>query len=502
MKKWDVAIIGSGISSLTAAALLSKKGKSVCILEQHTKPGGYLHNFTRFGIPFETGSHYVGAMEQGQTFHTLLSYLGVLDDSLFTPLDAEGFDVFQFPHFVFEFPRGYFALIQRLCASFPSEKTAIRSYFQKVQDTVTQFPTYSFEPSFDEMTVVKALETPLNQVVESLTSHSGLKAILYGHSAISGVHPEDMPFGLHALIIDSMIIGPHGFKSGGDALTKRFVKCIEQNGGKLFLRTKVTQLLTDEKKQVTRALLSNGESVEAEWFLSGVHPKTTFSWFAQEGLKPAFKSRVAKLKESVGLFGVYGYSRTPPPLHCLKNYYLFHSENSKEYLSVGTPLEIPPAVFLTRTHRQEEVVEKYPLTFHSASPIDWFREFDATHFNKRPKHYFELKNQVARKVFESVDRFYPGLGQTIERFETSTPLTNLHFNGSPEGSAYGVYHSIENTGVRALGPRTHFKNLVLTGQSTLCPGILGAAISGLRSAGHLVGIKPILEELKTYRGSV
>lgn len=502
MKKWDVAIIGSGVSSLTAAAILAKKGKSVCILEQHTKPGGYLHNFSRFGIPFETGSHYVGAMDPGQTFHTLLSYLNVFDDSLFVPLDPDGFDVFQFPDFSFEFPKGYTALVSRLCEVFPQEKAAITTYFNLIQSTVVQFPTYSFEPEFDDMTVLKALETPLKNVVEGLTQNTRLKAILYGHSAISGVMPEDMPFGLHALITDSMVVGPVGFKSGGDALTNRYVKAIEQNGGKLFLRTKVVRLETNESKEVTRAVLANGESIEADWFLSGVHPKVTFSWLSQESMKPAFKSRVARLKESVGLFGVYGYTKERPPLHVLKNYYLFHSENADEYLSVGTPTDMPKAVFITRTHREEKVAERYPVTFHSAGPANWFTDFDTTRFNKRPTNYFELKNQIAEKVFQSVDHFIPGLCQGIERFETSTPLTNLHFNGSPEGSAYGVYHSVENTGARAIGPRTHFRNLVLTGQSTLCPGILGAAISGLRSAGHLIGIKPILEELKTFRGTL
>jgi len=43
------------------------------------------------------------------------------------------------------------------------------------------------------------------------------------------------------------------------------------------------------------------------------------------------------------------------------------------------------------------------------------------------------------------------------------------------------------------------KNLLLTGQSSLSPGLLGAAMSGLRSAGAMISIKPMLEELSALR---
>ena len=80
MKKFDALIIGSGISSLTCALLLAKAEKSVCVLEQHTKPGGFMHCFNRFGHQFDTGAHYVGGMNKGQPFRVLLEYLGLYDE--------------------------------------------------------------------------------------------------------------------------------------------------------------------------------------------------------------------------------------------------------------------------------------------------------------------------------------------------------------------------------------------------------------------------------------
>ena len=94
-----------------------------------------------------------------------------------------------------------------------------------------------------------------------------------------------------------------------------------------------------------------------------------------------------------------------------------------------------------------------------------------------------------------VDRYVPGFRRQLVRYDVSTPLSNLRYNGSEHGTAYGIYHSMRNTGPRSIGPRTHVENLLLTGQSSLFPGLLGAAISGLRTAGNLVGIKNILKDL-------
>ena len=40
-EKYDVIIIGSGISGLTAGVLLASHGKKVLILEKHFKAGGW-----------------------------------------------------------------------------------------------------------------------------------------------------------------------------------------------------------------------------------------------------------------------------------------------------------------------------------------------------------------------------------------------------------------------------------------------------------------------------
>ncbi|WP_054707151.1 FAD-dependent oxidoreductase [Bacillus sp. JCM 19041] len=49
-QNYDVVIIGGGLSGLTAAALLTQKGMSVLVLEQHYFLGGCAHTFRRKNI--------------------------------------------------------------------------------------------------------------------------------------------------------------------------------------------------------------------------------------------------------------------------------------------------------------------------------------------------------------------------------------------------------------------------------------------------------------------
>ncbi|HXG27955.1 MAG TPA: FAD-dependent oxidoreductase, partial [Nevskiales bacterium] len=61
---YDVIVIGSGIGGLTSAALLSKLGRKVGVLEQHYTAGGFTHSYERNGYEWDVGVHYIGEMQR------------------------------------------------------------------------------------------------------------------------------------------------------------------------------------------------------------------------------------------------------------------------------------------------------------------------------------------------------------------------------------------------------------------------------------------------------
>ena len=54
MKK-DIVIIGAGLTGLTAAYLLSQKGKDVVVLDKSSVAGGQIKTFNENGFVFESG---------------------------------------------------------------------------------------------------------------------------------------------------------------------------------------------------------------------------------------------------------------------------------------------------------------------------------------------------------------------------------------------------------------------------------------------------------------
>jgi all-trans-retinol 13,14-reductase len=496
MTKYDVILIGSGISALTSAALLSQKGKKVLVLEQYSRPGGYMHSFRRFGETFDTGAHYVGALAPGQPFHTLLSYLDVFDSQVFSPLDPNGFDVFKFPEGTVQFPVGYENVIEELGASFPNERSAIRSYFEMIRDIVRLFPTYNFSEKTEMERPIEALNVSLQAIVEQLTQNAKLQAVLYAYCGLHGVTPGETPFGLHAIMVDSLILGPMGFSKGGDGLVEKFVQRIRANGSEVLTHQKVTKLVV-ENDLVQEVQTASGETYTAEWIISSIHPKATFRLLSDDSkLTPAFRERLVNMKESNGIFGVYAKCKGLTELNPRRNYYFFKTSDPKQMFDFGGPNDVPPAVFTSMSRREVGGVENQALSFHSMSPYQWFSQWKDSSYGKRPEEYKQMKERVASGVFSLVKQYQPEFPENIEKYVTSSPLTNLHFNGSEEGSGYGIYHSIQNTGARALGPRTKVLNLLLTGQNCLFPGLLGASVSALRSCGHIIGIKPVLHDLE------
>jgi phytoene dehydrogenase-like protein len=75
--KYDVLLVGSGFGSLTAAALLAKRGLKVCVLEQAKYPGGCASSFKRKGYWFETGATTLMGLDEHMPLRYLLDEIAM-----------------------------------------------------------------------------------------------------------------------------------------------------------------------------------------------------------------------------------------------------------------------------------------------------------------------------------------------------------------------------------------------------------------------------------------
>ena len=100
---WDYIVIGTGIGGMVSAALLSKLGRRVLVLEQHNIPGGFTQMFKRPGYRWDVGVHIVGEMSEMSYPGRLLKEL--TDGRLEWEPVGEVYDEFNFPDgFTIQFP--------------------------------------------------------------------------------------------------------------------------------------------------------------------------------------------------------------------------------------------------------------------------------------------------------------------------------------------------------------------------------------------------------------
>ena len=77
MSKSEIVVVGAGIAGLTSAAILSKLGLSVTLIESHTQSGGCAGTFKRKRYIFDVGATQVAGLEEGGIHSKIFKFLDI-----------------------------------------------------------------------------------------------------------------------------------------------------------------------------------------------------------------------------------------------------------------------------------------------------------------------------------------------------------------------------------------------------------------------------------------
>ena len=121
---YDTIIIGSGMGGLTTAAILSKEGQKVLVLERHYTAGGFTHIFKRKGYEWDVGIHYIGEVQrENSMLKKLFDY--VTDGELKWADMGEVYDRIIIGDKSYDLVKGLENFKKQLIDYFPEEKDAI-----------------------------------------------------------------------------------------------------------------------------------------------------------------------------------------------------------------------------------------------------------------------------------------------------------------------------------------------------------------------------------------
>jgi len=493
MPKFDVVIIGSGLGGLLCGNILSKEGKNVCILEKHHQFGGNLQTFKRDGKIFETGVHYVGGLSKGQNLHQYFKYAGIVDKLKLQRLNLDAFDKINFEGKIYSFAQGFDNFIETLAKDFPSERSALKEYINKTKEICSQFPMYNLKPNLGVNNEHLYFERSVGDFLKSITSNKTLQNVLAGNNMLYAGIPDKTPVALHALIINSLIEGAYQFKDGTQQIADLLIESIINNGGTLMNKSEVQKLELNNGK-IESAILSNGEIIEADNFISTIHPSLTLKMTDTKLLRKSYRNRINEIEETISFFAVY-FSLKP---NCFKyldhNYYHFNEDNVWSIPNYKTDKWPQEYLFLTLPTSNSNMYTE-TATAMTYMKYDEVKQWENSSIGKRGNEYEEFKRQKAEKLIDQIELQYPGFRECISSYYTSTPLTLKDYTGTRDGSMYGILHDCNDPLRTKISPRTKIPNLLLSGQNTNIHGVLGVTIGSVHTCTEMLGMEYLLEKI-------
>ena len=489
--KYDAVIIGSGLGGLECAHILSKAGMSVLLLERGTQAGGCLQSYRRLGLAFDTGFHYVGGLDEGQSLHSAFRHLGLLRLP-WQRLDNH-FDRVTIGNQTFSFAQGYDAFVETLTAAFPAERDALNKY----ADMLKQCGERQFDalnPQTGESSLLSRLfETSAYQYLTETFHDPLLINVLCGTSLKMELRKESLPLFTFAHGNGSFIESSWRLKGDGSLIVNSLADGIRMHGGEIICNTEVQELVEKDGKLV-HAVCSNGEIYEGTIFISNIHPAVTCNLVKQSSrMKKVYRSRITHLENTFGMFTVSLRIKPQTLRYFNWNQYIYKAPDIWTF-----HLKNNPVSGVLVSCRIPEDGSKYVQQVDLLTPMNWSEceQWSHTEVGRRGEDYKAMKKRVADECITLAERFIPGLRDRITGCYTSTPLTYRNYTLTPEGSAYGLRKDFRNPMITLLSPRTPIPNLLLTGQNLMLHGLHGVTMTALFTCAEVLGKEPIWNIVK------
>ena len=489
--KYDVVIIGSGLGGLECAHILSKVGMSVLLLERGTQAGGCLQSYRRHGLAFDTGFHYVGGLDEGQSLHSAFRHLGLLRLP-WQRLDNH-FDRVTIGNQTFSFAQGYDAFVETLTAAFPAERDALNKYADMLKQCGEQ-QFNALNPQTGESSLLSRLfETSAYQYLTETFHDPLLINVLCGTSLKMELRKESLPLFTFAHGNGSFIESSWRLKGDGSLIVNSLADDVRMHGGEIICNTEVRELVEKDGKLV-HAVCSNGEIYEGTIFISNIHPAVTCNLVKQSSrMKKVYRSRITHLENTFGMFTVSLRIKPQTLRYFNWNQYIY-----KEPDVWAFHLKNNPVSGVLVSCRIPEDGSKYVQQVDLLTPMNWSEceQWSHTEVGRRGEDYKAMKKRVADECITLAERFIPGLRDRITGCYTSTPLTYRNYTLTPEGSAYGLRKDFRNPMITLLSPRTPIPNLLLTGQNLMLHGLHGVTMTALFTCAEVLGKEPIWNIVK------
>jgi len=480
MSKTEVVIVGAGIAGLTSAAILSKLGLSVTLLESHTQSGGCAGTFKRKNYIFDVGATQVAGLEKGGIHSRIFEFLDIelpkatiLDPACIVDLNDGSMQIpiwYKKNEWIEEremqFPGS--SRFWQLCSLIHQSNWAFAN----------NNPVLPINNFWDFTQLIKAL-TPSNlgtgillkSTVFDLLRICGLskndRLIKFLNLQLKLYSQEDVynTAALYGSTVLQMSQQPYGLwhlKQSMQSLSEALEGSLNKTGAKIIFGHKVHSINFDDQNKCWK-ILAKSKKCLFEYFANNLvytPPPQSLLEQLKEPLnkKQTYKNRLNNLPEPSGALVFYSALKKEHIKKLASNHYQFVSN-------------ILGSLFVSISQEGDGRAPKGEITLIASmftKTKDWF--------GLDKSEYLEKKKEFLKKIASELERqFDIAPGNWLHK-ELATPLGFEKWTNRPNGIVGGLGQNPSAFGLFGLSSRTPFKGLWLCGDS-IYPGEGTAGVS-------------------------
>lgn len=484
--KYDVIVIGAGISGLTAASLLAKRGLRVGVLEKSYNPGGSCGIFKRNNVIFDQGSAMLyGFGEKGFNphrfvFNCLEEPINVIKHDLLYCVNYDGHRV--------KFWADLDKFAEELAELFPAERENIKRFYRDLDrmyhHVMVENPVFTTPDENEGRESLKGvLKHPVSYARFLSFMNRSTKSLLEGYfkdpeilkffnkltSTYCYTNVEETPAILSAIMFVDNHTGGSYYPAGSTLfLPGKLEKVIEENGGDMLLEKEAARILFMDGKPAG-VELSSGEELYAD---SIVYSGTVWNLYGKLIDEEQLDEKQRRLREQVPTYpSVVLYA-------CV----------DKEVIPEDTlPIEMM-AGNIEKLDESEITAYILSIDDRTLCPEDChvveaigpsMEKYD----REDREGYLEKKESEMNRLIDVLERRFPGFRKGLRYAELATPLTIERYTNKNGGSVAGPKQMLGQHMFNRLHTKTRWDSLYCCGESTVMgTGTPAVTVSGISAA--------------------
>jgi phytoene dehydrogenase-like protein len=506
--EYDVVIIGAGVGGLTTAALLSKAGFSVCVLEKEPHAGGYLAGFRRKHFRFDTAIHWLNQCNPGGMAAKIFDILGRDHPNAVPQKRIRRYKGDSFDYLLTNNPDELKEQWQR---EFPADREGIERFFKAAKRLGRSFDNFSsIFRSEETMTGLEKMKNKLNLLKFGLPfipflRYTGDKGVKKGLNKYFKDERLQKVFSADTELLSCLV--PIGWAyygdyqspppGGGQVIPEWLSHIIGFYDNHIFFKCKVKQIVLENNKAKGVQFEHRGSEyeVKANYVVAACDVETLYDkMLPQSVISDKFRGKL-KSAELYSSSVTVAVALDCPTEDLGFNEELIHLSSEKVprgQHATGNP-ETSEISILAPSLRDKSLAPEGngTLTLFMPASMDymnnWLTGKDEEGNYIRNEEYNKLKNEIAEKIIKRVEeKIAPGLTDHILFYDVATPVTHWRYTGNKNGTMMGAKPGRQNMQGKIAHYQTPVENLLLSGHWAELGGGVPIAVKAAANAVLLI----------------